>query len=215
MKPKAASAKPHFSPMRKTIAVDIDDTIAESLEAFRKKANEHAGSSLGVEDYKIEADYWGYYEKVWEQHGIADLVNATKVYEDLHTDQSLVPLLPGAQFAVSELMKKYKIILITARDPKWEDATKSWLQDQFGDRAPELYFSQAHRDTASKTKGQICKDVGAEWLIDDNVEHCLGAVQEGVTPLLFGSYGWQYKAPNHLTRCHDWQAVLEYFDGQA
>lgn len=198
--------------MKKIIAVDIDDTIAESLEAFRKKANEHAGSNLAPDDYKIEADYWGYYEQVWEQHGITDLVNATKVYEDLHTDQSLVPLLPGAQFAVSELMKKYEIVLITARDPRWEAATKDWIRDQFGDRAPDLYFSQAHRDASSKTKGQICKDVGAEWLVDDNVEHCLSAVKEEVTPILFGDYGWQHHAPEELVRCEDWQAVLEYFD---
>lgn len=190
--------------MKKTIAIDIDDTIAETLEAFRKKANEHSGTSLAAEDYTIEADYWGYYEQVWAQHGMMDLVSTAKVYEDLHTNQSDVPLLPGAEFAVSELMKKYKIVLITARDPKWERATRDWLKGQFGVRAPEPYFNQAHRDSGSKTKGQICKDIGAKWLIDDNVEHCLSAVQEEVVPILFGSYGWQYRAPESLARCKDW-----------
>lgn len=198
---------------KKTIAIDIDDTIAETLEAFRKKANEYADSSLEPADYVIEADYWRYYEEVWERHGIADLVSTDRVYEDLHTDQSLVPLLPGAQFAVGELMKRYNIVLITARDPRWETATKKWLLQQFGDDAPELYFSQAHRDAKHKTKGQICVDLRAEWLIDDNVEHCLGALREGVVALLFGNYGWQHKAPNNLISCPDWQSVLEYFNG--
>jgi glycerol uptake facilitator-like aquaporin len=54
--------------------------------------------------------------------------------------------------------------------------------------------------------------LGASWLIDDNPEHCLSAIAHGIETVLFGEYGWHFNAPEHLTRCKDWRAVLEYFD---
>jgi hypothetical protein len=62
------------------------------------------------------------------------------------------------------------------------------------------------------TKGQICKKLGASYLIDDNVGHCEKAIEEGVSAVLFGEYGWHGDAPDKLVRCKDWPAVLEYFD---
>lgn len=201
--------------MKKSIiAVDIDDTICQSLEAFRIRTNEFTGANLKPEDYRITGEYWGFYERVWDQHGLTGETTVQEVYEDLHTNQSLVPLLPGAELAINQLSKDFDIVLLTARDYKWEAATKMWLIEQFGQEAPEVYFSQGHRDTSSKNKGQICKELGAKWLIDDNVEHCITAIDEGIIAILYGEYGWQVDAPKALVKCRDWQAVLEYFDGR-
>ena len=41
------------------------------------------------------------------------------------------------------------------------------------------------------------------------------AVEKGVDAVLFGSYGWQHEAPEHLPRCKDWPAVLEFFDDKS
>ncbi len=199
---------------KRTIAVDIDDTLAQSLDAFRQRVNEQANANLTAEDYKIEADYWGYYEKVWDTHGLSNPFTSADIFGELHTNHDLVPLLPGAEFAVHELMKRFDVVLITARDLKWQEATKEWLQLQFGDKMPDVYFSGGHHNEGSKNKGQICVELGADWLIDDNVEHCLAAISEGVTPILFGDYGWQFTAPKELVRCGDWQTVLDYFDGR-
>jgi len=196
------------------IAVDIDDTIVESLDAIRQKANEYSGTNLSLEDYNTKGEYWGYYEKIWEQHGMADELDIMQICEDLHDNQSNIPLLPGAEFAVHELSKRFVIILITARDPKWESATTEWLKDQFGSIAPRVYFSQSHQDISRKNKGQICIELGAQWLIDDNVQHCITAMDEGVEAILYGEYGWQSNVPTELTKCKDWQSVLEYFDGK-
>lgn len=199
---------------RPIIAVDIDDTISQSLEAFRVRANTFLGADLQPEDYTIAGEYWNYYEKVWDQHGLAGKVTVEEVYEDLHTDQSVIPLLPGAEFALDELMKRFEVVLLTARDSRWEEATRAWLVEQFGQEAPEVYFSRGHLDSSSKNKGQICKDMGAKWLIDDNVQHCITARDEGVTAILYGDYGWQTSVPADLVACKSWQEVLEYFDGQ-
>ena len=66
--------------------------------------------------------------------------------------------------------------------------------------------------TGKKTKGELCQELNVSWLIDDNPEHCLSAVDAGVEAILFGEYGWHHEAPMHLTRCKDWPSVVDYFN---
>ena len=197
---------------RPVVAIDIDDVIAESTESLRRRVNEHTGINLSSEDYKIEASYWGYYEGVWRTHGVSHLVDMETLNQQMQSNQSHVPLMPGAEFAINELRKKFDIVLITARDPRWERATREWLKDQFGEHEPELYFSEMHRSPAgTKTKGEICREIGAGWMIDDNPGFCQTVLDNGVKAILFGEYGWHINVPKEVIRCKDWQAVLEYF----
>lgn len=200
--------------LRPKIAIDIDDTIAESTEAYRKRVNDKFGINLQPEHYRKNygGAYWNYYEQVWLEHGVRDLIDVDGLHHEMNFDQSHIPLLPGAEFAISQLKKKYDIVLVTARDPVWEVATRAWLTSQFGDDTPELYFSESHRRDGAKTKGQICKEIGASWLIDDNVQHCQSAQDEGIGAILFGRYGWHYEIPDSIINCQDWQSVLEYFE---
>jgi hypothetical protein len=56
--------------LREKLAIDIDDVLANSTDALRLFVNLKRGVDLTEEHYKIEAEYWGYYESVWAQHGI-------------------------------------------------------------------------------------------------------------------------------------------------
>lgn len=200
--------------VRQTIAIDIDDTIADSTEALRIDINKRAGVNIPAEAYRVPGQYWGYYERVWQTHGVADRVNFQEHLEDMAIDQSLVPLLPGAAFAITQLAKRYDILLITSRDKRWEQATRAWFRTHFGDFDVKLYFTNSHRDASELSKGQLCKQLGATLLIDDSVDHCNGALAEGVSAILFGTYGWHAADETEAIKCRDWPAVLEYVDGR-
>ncbi len=194
-----------------TIAIDIDDVLSDSTEAYRRRVNEVTGADLTPDHYRTEGEYWGYYERIWAQHGLE--VDDEVLHHEMVDDQSRMPLVAGAEFAIGQLSSKYSLVIVTARDPSWESATRRWLDLHFGSiYSPDLYFSEAHKDEGKKTKGQICKELGASWLIDDNVNHCKTATDEGVEAILFGKYGWHYDAPKELPRCETWFEVLEYFD---
>ncbi len=195
---------------RPTIAIDIDDTIADSTESLRLLVNKRVGVELSKEAYKVQGEYWGYYERVWEAHGLTGKVSHDDFAKEMVDDQSHVPLLPGALLAIQELSKRYTVILLTARDSSWELATRRWLRDRFGDFDVDLYFCESHKDAKAKTKGELCKDIEARLLIDDNVGHCQSALDSGVEAILFGEYGWHTNTPNGVRKCKDWQAVLEY-----
>jgi len=198
---------------KQIIAIDIDDTIADSTESLRRRVNELHDLSITSEDYRAPDDYLYYYERLWKKHGL-DLT-----LEDLEGEMELsqghIPLTAGAGVALTELSKRFKIILITARNASWEKATKEWLHTHFADTVVEVHFSESPRySTGKKSKGELCRELGVSWLIDDNPGHCQSAVDEGVEAILFGEFGWHHNAPDHLTRCKDWPAVLDYFGGK-
>jgi uncharacterized HAD superfamily protein len=192
------------------IAMDIDDVLAGTTDVIRQFVNNQTGSQLTPEDYLVPGNYHQYYESVWETHHIANKVKYEDFAQEMIRDQSQIPLLPGAQAAIHRLSDKFHIVFITYRKSTWEKATRKWFKDYFLHDDIELYFTGQRDDKDYKTKGQLCKALGAELLIDDNYDHCISAVHEGIKTVLFGEYGWSVNAPKELVRCKDWQAVVEY-----
>ena len=66
------------------------------------------------------------------------------------------------------------------------------------------------------TKADIVKQIGADYLIDDQPKHCFAAAEAGITSLLFGDYRWNrnVKLPEGVVKVRTWHEVLEYFDGR-
>jgi uncharacterized HAD superfamily protein len=196
------------------IAVDIDDVLGDSTEAVRLWGNAKAGVELTREDYKIEGTYWQYYEQVWKAKDVHESLSYEDTQAGMITGEIPIPLMAGASFAISELQKK---LLITARETIFEEITQKWVDEHFEGQDIELYFAMNPKHQPSmnrKTKGELCRDLGAFILIDDNVENCESALEAGVEAILFGNYGWQVSVPEKAIRCKDWPAVLEYFDGR-
>lgn len=192
------------------IAIDIDDVLADSTESLRLLVNKRLSMSLPKSAYRVPGRYWGYYERVWSEHGIAGQLDFKALNQEMEIDQSHVPVMANAQYAVHELVKDFHIVFVTSRDASWEKATKRWLHEQFGDENVEVYFCESHKNEAAKSKGEICKDLGADLLIDDNPSHCQSATDEGIATILFGEYGWHQDAEEDAVRCKDWPSVVEY-----
>jgi len=201
--------------MKKTIAIDIDDVISDTTEAMRLWGNRVSGVELLPEHYNTPGnDYWAYYEKIWEHHGIADILKFDDFEGELIVDQAQVPLVASAAFVLEELQKKYHIILVTSRNPALEAGTRKWLADNLqGDI--KLYFARNGRLNVGRSKGELCKELGAFLLIDDNTDHCQSAVDNGVEAIVFGEYGWQNVDVEGAVKCKNWPEVLEYLDGAA
>lgn len=196
-----------------TIAIDIDDVLAEGTNALIESANRRYGLSLTPQDYHdVGGDFKGYYERVWLTHGVDNLVSYDELAEEMAEDQSHVPLLAGAEFAIHQLAKRFHIVFITARPEAWEAATRRWFKNHLYGDDIELYFAGSHHHETSLNKGQQAKKLGATLLIDDNVTNCQTALDEGIDVILFGDYGWQRNAPGTMKRCKGWPEVLEYID---
>jgi FMN phosphatase YigB (HAD superfamily) len=197
------------------IAIDIDDVLAKGTESLRLLVNQRLGVNLTEEDYRIPKDmYWGYYEHIWEQHGIADKVDFAGLNKEMEIDQSHVPAFEESRGILTRLSKKYEFVIVTARDPAWARATVVWVNTNYPDVFSAVYFA-GHK--GGKSKGEICVEIGADWLIDDSIPHAHTALEQGVRVILFGDYGWQMKQEIHpdIIRCLNWHEVGRTLDGQS
>jgi 5'(3')-deoxyribonucleotidase len=194
------------------IAVDIDDVIVSEAEFVVDYSNKHWGHSLSLEDY---SEHWG---KMWkvgaeEVERRADMLHAPGMIRKYS-------LLEDAHYALIELSKKFRLIILTSRRKIVEGETKEWLNENFGDIFEKVHFT-GFWDTISSdshllTKADLVQELEVDYLIDDQPKHCFGAAEHGVQAVLFGDYAESrdLDLPDGVTRCKNWQEVLRYFENE-
>ncbi len=196
------------------IAVDIDDVLAQGTESLRLEVNRRLGVNLEPKHYAVPGEYWGYYEAVWQQHGLQGRISMEELNPQMIKDQSHVPSFTEAYPVLARLKQDYDLVVVTARIPAFEEATHRWLKLHFADMFQGIYFAGHHNH--AKNKGELCKELGVDWLIDDNIDHAHSALEKGIKVVLFGQYGWHIgkKVDEAVVRCNDWPAIGVMFDEQ-
>ena len=197
-----------------TIAIDMDDVLVDSTEYWRQEINRRTGANLTREHWSVPGEYHNYYETVWQTHGIADKFSIADIDAQMELDQSVLPAVPYAVEALRHLSERFELVVVTARIDSRQRQSKQWLDEVYPGIFGSIVFGNGAEGLAKKNKGQICKEVGAAWLIDDNPGHCKDVLQEGVQAILFGTYGWHTEIPKLAVHCRDWQAVEAYFATQ-
>jgi 5'(3')-deoxyribonucleotidase len=199
---------------KQTIAVDIDDVLTSQNEAMMHFVNRHFGLNHTIEDYNVEGEYWRYWQKVW---GV-DHEEGFRRWRAFMDNGGLEAqeLMPHVFEVTKRLNKRYDFIVVTARQDEFAETTKAWLNKHLPRRFIDVRFVPAFVGDKQVTKAEICLEVGASYLIDDNVEHCSLASEAGIECLLFGNYGWNRtkKLPKRITRVKDWLEVEKYFNAR-
>jgi 5'(3')-deoxyribonucleotidase len=197
---------------KKTIAVDVDDVLAAEAEFIVEYSNKHWGHALTLEDYQENwSEMWGVDTPEVERRALI-----------LHSpgNATSYQLMAGAPEALRTLKKSYELVILTSRREMVKDETLTWLNDVFADVFSEVHFTgfwdSVSEDRHLLTKGELAKQIGADYLIDDQAKHCFAAAEAGIDSVLFGNYAQtrELQLPKGVTRCKDWAEVLEYFDGQ-
>lgn len=199
---------------KKTIAVDIDDVIAAENDGVREFINLEYGEKHSVEDYLVDGEYWGYWESVWD---IGDEEAKKRFDAYLASDvKDNLKLVDGAGKAIRRLKKSHRLVIVTSRYGRQLETTEPWLEKHFRKTFDGVAFVGTWDKNREITKAIIAREIGADYLIDDNAEHCNLAAKAGIQALLFGDYGWNRNTELHpkVKRLKNWQQVLEYFDGQ-
>lgn len=191
------------------MAVDVDEVLYPFVASFLVHHNDTYET-----DHKF--DEFLSYEF---EHALGIDVDETirRVYGYLETDHSHIDSLEGAKEAIMELSSRHDLYVVTARHPKFEESTKRWINERFGNVFQSV-ISIGYAPIMEKpvTKAEICNQLGAVALIDDSVGHVTHCAESGIEGVLFGNYPWNQtdELPERVTRCNDWPAVLEYFDGR-
>lgn len=199
----------------KTIAIDIDNVLAQSAISFVEQSNALFNSSITLEDYSENwSQMWGVSNEEAERRGT--------ILRDHQIQKHYMPV-EGAVGAINQLSRNFKIVLVTSRRKQAEQLTREWLTKYFDHKFDEIIFANFWDDIKKSAhgyklhKGELYQAIGADFVIDDHLKHCLAAVEQGAQAILFGDYPWNQKATHTsgMTRCVSWAEVQEYFNGIA
>lgn len=194
---------------KEVLAVDIDEVLFPFVAEFVSFHNSRYGSHLAA------TDFFSYdFEHVI---GVSFEETIDRVYEFCGTDHASIEPLPAARRALAKLSEQFQLAVVTARHPQFEQATKLWLENNF----PNIILASQFIGYAAvmekpRTKVEVCRQLGAVALVDDSLKHVSDCPGQGIDAVLFGDYPWNQSVtdlPAGVTRCKDWLAVLEYFNG--
>jgi uncharacterized HAD superfamily protein len=148
-------------------------------------------------------DVWGVDRETLEAR-FAQLMD-TDGYKQLHPDPDEVKIL-------RKLSEDHEMHVITARREHERDITQHMLDTYLPGVFTSLELVGFHG-----SKGEVCKRLGADILIDDNARHLQNAIEHGISQenaLLFGDYVWNAPSDANvsLTRCVNWTEVERKVD---
>ncbi|MDB5169901.1 MAG: hypothetical protein JWN82_297 [Candidatus Saccharibacteria bacterium] len=190
-----------------TIAIDLDDVLALHAAAFVQFSNERYGTNLQPEEYD---DVW---VNLWGEMEWAEVLRRAA---EFHTSERTLAYakIEEAGAVLAHLKQRFRLVIVTARPKHLIETTHQWLAQHHADVFDEVHFVPIWEATNTITKADICKQIGANYLIDDSVKHCNIAAEGGITSLLFGTYRWNRdNIDPRVTEVGNWQAVKEFFDG--
>lgn len=193
------------------IAVDIDDVLALSVDSFISWSNEKFGTNIKFEDY---IEDWS---ELWNISQGETTKRVNRMYEEgLPSRYSHIE---EAVKVLNKLKTDYELIVATARRSAEHLVTKSWIKQHYPSVFKDVHFAgiwdEITEESPQKTKAKLCRELGVDYLIDDQLKHCIGAHNVGVKALLYGDYPWNAHAdlPKGIIRVSNWQEVESYFGG--
>jgi hypothetical protein len=120
--------------------------------------------------------------------------------------------------ALKKLAKEFDLVAVTSRRVVLKPETDVWMGHHFPHLFKELHYAGIWDEITpdsighalKRTKAELCREIAADYLIDDQIKHCIGAAEAGVAALLFGAAPG-LKAPVGVTPVQHWKDVESYF----
>ena len=186
---------------RLVIAIDCDDVLIETTQYIVESYNRL---------YKTSVTLSRAYESGNDEWGVADKADLLKRLSDiqLSDEYAVIEPIEEAIHAVKKLARHHELHLVTARHHSVEALTLKML-DVF---LPGVFTSVEHVGQ-DRPKGEICRLIGSDILVDDNAKHLVSALEHGMPAggaIHFGDYAWNRHdaASDSFVSCASWDDVM-------
>jgi len=197
---------------KEVIAVDLD----EVLSPLHDLVFAHHNAVYGT-DYPIHDPSGKYYLQEYSQENDSGVLQKLKRFVKTEEFKAVKPL-KNAVAVISGMREDYDLVIITSRQDFYYDVTRAWLKEHFPKVFKEVMFTQYRgKKGVDIPKSAICKQLGANYIIEDNLQHAFECAEAGIHTVLFSDYPWNQadRLPADVVRCKDWLAVKRYFDDRA
>lgn len=182
----------------------MDDVLAGHAEAFIQFSNGNYTTNLTIEGY---SDHW---TDFWGDIGHDEIERRAMEFLTYESVNQFEPK-EDAMKALANLSKNNDLFVVTARPRHLLDASHRWINKHFKDIFKDIHLVPIWEPNNKITKADICKQIGATYLIDDSVSHCNLVAEGGMKAILFGDYAWNRKEyiNDGVIRCKGWSEVVD------
>ena len=191
------------------IAVDIDDVLTASVPRLIESSNNAWGHKLTLDDYSEDwVRMWGVTPEEADRR--------SKYWHDSEFYHAAIPD-PEALRVLGAMSNEHQLFVVTSRRLWVKDRTEDWIQQHYPGVFEGVHFAGMWEDPTidrvAATKATTVSTLAADYLIDDQPKHCIGALAVGVRAILFGDYSWNSSDLHpDIERCLDWVMVEDYLD---
>lgn len=186
------------------IGIDVDGVLLDSERAYRTSAEIYTLDVLGAKEDRIlnkaemsVENRYGWTEeesRFWHENYLLQAA------EDSN-------FMPGAVEVVRKLQEMgHELYIITARGgyiKEMKDSALRKLEDA-GLKFDGYYFNV-------KDKGNICKDIGIDIMIDDGICNCKNICNNGIKVLYFRDVNMEKIENPLVTEVNNWGEIYKYF----
>jgi 5'(3')-deoxyribonucleotidase len=196
---------------RLIIAIDCDDVLMPTAEAIINDYNARFATKLelGHMYQPASIESWG---------TDSDDEAIKRVNDFLRSDaHAQIKPYPEAIEAIRLLSQMHELHLVTGRASFLEQVTARMLDVYFQDcfqsvEHTNYIVTSDDKTSIRRTKGEVCRSIGARVLIDDHVHHGRSVLEAGLEGVIvFGDYPWNRNSElsDRMVRCLDWPSTLK------
>jgi len=186
------------------IGIDLDGILADFLSALIKYHNLTYGTKLKKDQF-LSYGFW----KIWggtEDEAIQKLCD----FYETPFFKNIQPVF-GAKKAISTLRQNNDLFIVTSRPDDVVDKTLEWVNNHFPNTFTDICFANNYfGGGASKTKTQICDEIGVNILIEDSMEYAIECVNSKRKIFLL-DYPWNQhpELPQGIRRFLSWDEIVQ------
>lgn len=209
--------------MNKRVILDVDDVLLDFVTPLIDFVRQNYSD---ICDKYLEENGMELSKEKFHSYNLRHVVGCSEdcekkiifsFYEDVRF--SNLPSIKGAREAILDFEKRgYELFIATSRPNTSEAITKASLAMHFPVTFSEFYFSSGQLvSNGSLTKGKLCRELNAAFLIDDSPRYAESCLEEGkgTRPILLDA-PWNRDVSNpEILRAENWQAVLEHITSAA
>ena len=185
------------------IGIDLDECLSEYVFGFLNYYNYKYRTNFEIGDIK---EY-----KLWTVIGGTREDAIDKVH-DFHKTNYFkeLPVVFGSKNAVEELKKFSELFVVTSRPNEIIEETNRWIDQHFHNKFSKIFFTNEWGKSGErKRKSEICKCLGIDFLIEDNLEYARDCANVGTKVFLLDKPWNQNKKLNEINRIYNWNEFLE------
>ena len=185
------------------IGVDLDEVLAEFFPNFLVFFNKKYKKDLLKENFTR-----------WDFPGILGITREEAFttfdqFGESELTRNLQPM-PGSKQAIGKLAEKHTLHVITHRPIEIAQQTEDWIKTHFQGRFSGIHFcSKDGGRTNFRAKSLVCKEIGAELLIDDHPDNARLCSKENIQIYLFDQPWNRKNVEPHaqITRIFSWHDI--------